>query len=145
MKKFLKFIPFLLVAVMAMGFWSCDDDDDKVVTEIPAAAKTFLATYYPSVEYMAFKDHNDYDVTLANGHKVEFSSTGEWKDVDAPAGQTVPSGFYPSAIDSYLNDNMDGAGINEISKEKNGNYEVDLVDGRDLVFDQQGMFVRFDR
>ena len=149
MKKLLKFLPFLLVAVMAVGFWSCsddDDDDDQKVTEqqLPAAAKEFLSEYYPTVTVTkVYKDVTTYDVTLSNKHKVEFTATGEWTDVEAPKGQTVPDGFYPAAINTYIADNLNGAGIMEISKEVYG-FDVELVTGTDLRFSTDGSFLGYD-
>ncbi|MDE6422886.1 MAG: PepSY-like domain-containing protein [Muribaculaceae bacterium] len=149
MKKLLKFLPFLLVAVMAVGFWSCDNDDDVddiIVTEqqLPSQAKTFISDYYPSVKVSKVtKENNEYDVILSNRHQIEFSLTGEWMDVDAPAGETVPSGFYPAAINTYIEENLNGVGINEMSRENYG-YDVELVDGRDLRFSTTGSFLGYD-
>ncbi|MDE6395926.1 MAG: PepSY-like domain-containing protein [Muribaculaceae bacterium] len=145
MKKILKFLPMLLVGFMAVSLTACDDDDDPVTeNELPATAKAFLNTYYPGVDVVsATKDKNEYDVILGNGHTVDFDKSGEWTDVDAPMGETVPSGFYPAAIDTYLAENNPGDGINEISKEKSG-YDVDLVSGIDVVFNADGVFVRYE-
>lgn len=147
MKKLLKFLPFLLVALMATTFWSCsDDDDNKTVSnaELPEPAKTFLDTYYPSITYITKKDKNEFDVYLNNGHTVDFNAAGQWQDVDAPAGQTIPYGFYPVGIDTYIGENLSGAGINEISVEPYG-YDVELVTGVDLRFGPDGTFLGYDR
>ncbi len=146
MKKILKLLPILLLGVMAISLAACDDKDDPVAeSQLPATAKAFLNTYYPGIEIStATKDKNEYDVILANGHSVEFDKAGEWKDVDAPVGQTVPVGFYPAAIDTYLSTNNPGDGINEISRDKSG-YEVDLVSGVEAVFNSDGIFLHYDR
>lgn len=148
MKKLLKFLPLFVVAIMSMAFWSCsDDDDDKVITntELPTEAKTFLSTYYTDIKYQAKEDKGEYEVYLANGHRVDFYKDGTWKDVDAKFGETVPSGFYPSEIDTYIAANYPDNGINEISKESYG-YDVELVkNGIDLEFDNDGVFLRIDK
>lgn len=147
MKKFLKFLPVLLAGILAISLWSCSDDKDEPVSynELPAAAKTFLTTYYPSVNTVSVaKDKDDYDVVLANGHKVDFNKQGEWQDVDAPMGQTIPTGFYPAAIDDYVANMADNAGINEISKERNG-YEVETLTGQELHFSSDGSFLGYDK
>lgn len=146
MKKILRLIPMLLACVAATAMWSCSDDKDEPVSsnELPAVAKTFLNTYYPSVKVVSTqKDKDEYDVTLANGHSVDFNKNGEWTDVDAPAGETVPTGFYPSAIDTYINESAGGYGINEISREGSG-FEVELVTGLDLLFNNDGAFIGYD-
>lgn len=148
MKKTLKLIPALLMALMMFALPSCSDDDsDKPISEsdLPSISKTFLDTYYSGVNVVkVYKDKTDYDVMLANGHEVEFDLAGNWVDVDAPAGQTIPSGFYPSAIDTYVNSIATSGGINEISKLSAGGYEVEPVYGPDMIFDANGNFVTAD-
>lgn len=147
MKKILRFLPLLLIAVTGVAFAACSDDKDEPVSanSLPAAAKSFLEAYYPSVNIVsATKDHDDYDVVLANGHKVEFDAAGNWTDVDAPAGQSIPNGFYPAAIDIYVGETYNGTGINEISKTASG-FDVELTTGVDLLFNADGTFVAVDR
>ncbi len=148
MKKLLKLLPMMLLAFMAASFTSCDDDDkdDLVITEqqLPSTAKTFLTDYYPSVKVTKVKkDKDEYEVTLSNAHRIDFNLAGEWQDVDAPKGQSIPSGFYPSAIDTYIEENLNGVGINEISREAYG-YDVELVNDLDLRFSTTGAFLDFD-
>lgn len=146
MKKLLKWMPLLLVTVLFGALAAACDDDDKVISEneLPASAKTFVSTYFASAKVATvYKDRNEYEVMLSDGVRIDFNKSGEWKDVDAPLNKELPTGFYPEAIDTYLLSNMDGAGINEISKERYG-YDVELVTGIDLKFDSQGAFLRYD-
>lgn len=146
MKKILKWLPLLLVTVVFGALAAACNGDDKVVgeNELPASAKTFVSTYFASAKVAtAYKDGNEYEVMLSNGVRIDFNRSGEWKDVDAPLNEALPTGFYPKAIDAYLLANMNGAGINEISKERYG-YDVELVTGIDLRFDSEGRFLRYD-
>lgn len=136
------------MAFMAVSFAACDDDDNDIIIseqQLPTAAKTFLSDYYPSVKTLkVMKDDYDYEVKLSNGHTVDFDLTGAWEDVDAPKGQSIPTGFILPEITAYINGNFSGAGINEISRENYG-YDVELVDGRDLRFSTTGAFLGYDR
>lgn len=147
MKKLLKFLPFFLVGLMIISFCSCDDDNDDIVIseqQLPTAAKTFISQYYSSAKVVKVtKDDNEYEVVLSNGHRVDFDLAGEWQDVDAPKGQTVPAGFFPSEISTYIDETLNGAGINEISRTTYG-YDVELVNGRDLMFSTTGSFLGYD-
>lgn len=145
MKKIYRFIPLALVALMGVALWSCSDDDKPEILEnLPSSAKTFLATYYPSVNIISVtKDKDEYDVRLSNGHSVEFNKSGEWTDVDAPAGQTIPGGFYPAAIDEYISTSYANSGINEISRIDRG-FEVELLNSTDLYFSTDGSFIGID-
>lgn len=148
MKKILKFLPLLLLAVVGLAFTACGDDDDEnniSPTELPATAKAFVSTYFPSAKIVSVnKDHDEYEVILSDGTTIDFDRNGEWEDVDAAIGKTVPTGYYPAAIDTYVAEHHAGTGINEISRERGG-YEVELTDGLDIHFDTNGTFLRYDR
>lgn len=136
----------LLVAVLSIALWSCSDDDEPVpVTKLPSSSQTFLNTYFDNVDIISVtKDKDDYEVLLSNGYSVEFNTSVEWTDVDAPVGKTVPTGFYPAAIDTYISSAYSGSGINEISRIDRG-YEVELINGTDLYFSADGTYIGIDR
>lgn len=148
MKKLLKFMPILLVALLAISFWSCDsDDNDEPISsnELPAKAKEFISSYFaPATIVSSQKDRNEYEVILSDGTKIDFDKNGGWTDVDALVGKSLPTGFYPPAIDTYILENFNGQGINEISKEKYG-YDAELLNGTDLRFSYEGVFLGYDR
>lgn len=142
-----KTLSLLFAALFAVMVWSCSSDDDTPIseTELPSNAKNFIAMYFPQdkitkVERDGSNALAEYDVRFASGYEVEFNSAGDWVDVDAPMGQTIPTGIAPLAIESYVSLNYPTNGINEISTEING-YEVELVSGLELLFDLQGNFI----
>ncbi|MDE6301628.1 MAG: PepSY-like domain-containing protein [Muribaculaceae bacterium] len=142
MKKIVRILGLMSVFSLTLGLWSCGDDDKPVSPEeLPTPATAFVQTYYPNVEILnTVRDDNKYDVTLSNGHEIEFDRNGAWLDVDAPLGLTVPTGFYPSDIDVYIKAIPDAGGVNEISKEKYG-YDVETVNGLDLMFSAIGTYL----
>lgn len=147
MKNFVKYLSVLLAVVGGMMLWSCSDDKDEPISgdALPTQAKAFIAQYFPEAKVVTtYKDKDDYEVVLSEGTRIDFDKAGEWTDVDAAIGKTIPSGFYPAAIDTYVAENMKGAGINEISKERTG-YEVELTTGVELMFNYEGAFIGYDR
>lgn len=150
--KKLGLLLLLFVSVFAVSFVACgDDDEDKPISEskLPGAATDFLTRYYPDIQVLSvIKDTDDskveYDVVLANGHDITFDSKGDWLDVDAPFGQTIPDGIAPAAINSYISQNYSGNGINEIGKENFG-YDVELTNGIGLMFNFAGEYIGVDR
>lgn len=145
MKKLFYFFPLFLIAVMGMAVTACGDDDKMISeNELPAASKSFVSTYFPTARVVTVeKDRNEYEIILSDGTKIDFNKSGEWTDVDAPMGKVVPTGFYPAPIDTYVSTNFTGIGINEISKDRRG-YDVELVNGIDLLFNEQGNFISYD-
>lgn len=151
MKK-ISYLLLLVMSIFSVSFVACNDDDDDVpilANDLPQAAKTFISQYYPDTKVTSVKRDSDnskveYDVILANGHDLTFNASGEWTDLDAPLGQTIPDGIAPTNIVEYINQNYNGYGINEISKESYG-YDVELTNGIDLEFNSQGEFIRIDK
>ena len=148
MKKHLRFLSALLAVVVGTTLLTgCGDDKDEPVSsgELPVKARTFIGQYYPTARIVSTtKDKDDYEVTLSEGTRIDFDKAGEWTDVDAVTGMTVPSGFYPAPIDNYVSTTYPGSGINEISRETYG-YEIELLTGTELKFNSEGAFSGYDR
>ncbi len=143
MKRIFKFLPLLLIAVVGLAFTSCNNDKDEPVSssQLPSKATEFISQYFPSARIISsIKDKDEYEVTLSEGTQIEFNKDGDWIDVDAANGKTIPSGFYPSEIDNYIAQNFEGIGINEISKVKRG-FEVELTTTTEIVFSPDGTFI----
>ncbi len=148
-----KFFILTLLTIFAVTFaTSCsDDDDDKTIpgVELPGTAKNFIASYFPGDEIIKVERKGDnagtkYDVKFRSGMEVEFDAIGEWIDVDAPKGRTIPAGIAPQTITEFIEANYPGSGINEISRDYRG-YEVELLNGLDLRFNPEGFFIGIDR
>ena len=62
------------------------------------------------------------------------------KDRDADG---LPTGFMPQAMVNYVTANFPGVNIVKINKERS-KFEVELRNGIELVFDQNGNFLSYD-
>lgn len=144
----------LMLCVFSCVAWSCsDNDDDKdtpiSLSDLPTAARTFISKFVPDDEVVRVvkevsASNVQYDVRFRSGLEIEFDGAGNWTDVDAPNGQTVPTGIVPAEIQKYIDTNYNAIGVNEISIDARGNYEVELLSGIDLLFDSDGNFIRVD-
>lgn len=151
MKSLLKILLLSFAGLAAATFVvSCSDDDNETIidqTQLPANAKTFIDLYFAGDKVAKVEqEHNptSYDVYFVSGAEVEFDAAGEWTDVKAAFGSSVPTGIVPDFILSYLETNLPDAQITEISKTISGGYEVDLNNDTDLVFDSMGNLVEVD-
>ena len=132
----------LAIGLIAMNvFASCDRT--ITVNDLPKNAQQFISAYFPGIETLSVKfEDGEYEVVLSNGTEVEFSRKGEWKDVDCHT-LSVPAGIIPTAIASYVLEKFPNNFIVKIAKERN-QYEVELNNDMDLVFDQNGNFLHVD-
>lgn len=146
MKNSFKLLSLLAICVFGLALYSCSDKEDKEPYQLPDAAQVFIADYFGggSITKVVYnKDDKNYDVSLDNGFELTFDEAGNWTDVDAPAGKTIPDGIAPEPIQTYVNTNYPDDGINEIEKTKS-QYEVELTNGTDLYFTLTGEFISTD-
>lgn len=131
-------------------FGSCDTPDKKVVDygALPQAAQTFVKTYYPDrVVSVVLKDKNifdrDYEVIFSDGANIDFTSKGEWIEVEDRDMDGVPQELVPAGIMTYVTNSHPDQTIVKISKDKR-RYEVELSNTVELEFDQNGQLVGYD-
>ena len=83
----------------------------------------------------------DYEVIFADGSKVEFNASGDWKDVTSLT--EVPAAVVPQEIATFIatnNYNANGAKIVKIDRDRSG-YDVELSNGLELEFNPQFQLV----
>lgn len=105
-------------------------------SDLPKTAKTFLAKNFPGDEIRkAEKEQGrrgmEYEVALKSGAEIDFRENGDWKDIKAARGNSVPAALIPTAISKYVAANYRGQKIVEISR-KRGGYEIQLSNGTEL-------------
>lgn len=111
-------------------------------SELPQAAQTFIATYFSGDQVRKVeKDHGrrgvQYEVEFISKAEIDFDANGEWREVKAARGASVPDGIVPEAIASYVNTNFPGIAVKEISR-KRGGFEVELTNGSELHLTADG-------
>lgn len=140
-----KFI--LAMAVPAM-FLLVSCDKEKVVNndDLPATATSFITTHYPAQAIrQVVKERDDlkteYHVYLDNNTKLEFSKDGEIREIEGT--ERIPDAILSPLIVSYVTNNYAPAFIRGWDPEST-NQEIKLSNGVELLFDNNGNFLRID-
>lgn len=124
---------------------------DKITKDtnvLPAKSKEFLHHHYQQAQISHIKidkgllKTDSYDVILTNGVKVEFTGTGDWKEVEGKK-IPVPAIIVPQPIRQYTQANFPGKTIVSIEKDKR-KYEIKLDSGIELTFDLKGNLKEID-
>ncbi len=145
----MKKLMILATLLLTIGITSACADNDRPVepTQLPEAAQQFIKTHFPN-ETITFSTvdkevfETTYEVLLSNGTKIDFNKKGEWKDVDC--GQSaVPASIIPEAITAQVTQSYPNAFIVQIDRDSR-DYEVELSNGLDLVFDLNFKLIRID-
>ena len=106
---------------------------------MPATAQQFLNENFAGIEITYAKQEREilnlsYEVRLADGTKIEFTSKGHWDQVECRFGE-VPASVIPQAIKEYIDKNYPGVKVLMIEKDRN-DYEVKLSNRLELKFDK---------
>lgn len=138
MKKTLLFLVTLFTLSM---FVSCDRHIPA--SKLPQQAQVFLTQFFPANNVLSVeRDGFKYDVSLMDGTNIEFSHSGEWRDVDCHL-MPVPEAVLPVPIQNYVTANFPLYYVVKIKKERR-EYEVELNNDLELKFDKDGNFMYAD-
>lgn len=146
MKKTILFIVAAIIGLMPMV---ARDRVSRDPYDLPQDAREMITTYFKKSEINRIKidskflGGNEYEVILDNGTEIEFDSDGKWIEVDC-GHRAVPQSLIPNDIVNHVKSNYAGRSIVKI-EHKHNKYEVELSNGIDLVFDQNGKFLHVDR
>lgn len=139
-----KLFSILMIAFSAVLF---AQDQNISFNKLPQKAQQFVKTYFgvKNVSVVTLDDDyikKEYEVYLTNGTKIEFDGSGSWKEVDGKRN-TIPAGYAPASIASYVKKSFPNAKITKIEKNR-FSYEVELSNGLDLEFNSKGQFKKID-
>ena len=144
----MKKLVLAVVAMFAMSTMVMADNDKPVqVNQLPAAAQTFLNTYFKDVKVaLATQDtelfSKSYDVVFNNGDRVEFNKSGEWTEVRCR--QTgVPAQIVPAPIAEYVKTTYPDAKILQIERDSR-EWEIKLSNRWEITFDKQMRVIDID-
>lgn len=134
----------------AVSLSACNHEDKKVIQfgELPQAAQTFVDTHFADKQVsIVYHDtelaDKDYEVIFTDGANIDFSKKGEWTEVEDRDTNGVPTAIMLQGIVDYVSTNFAGQYVVQLGKERS-NYEVELNNGLEMVFDKEGQFLRYD-
>lgn len=160
---------FLLFCLSLSVFTSCSkevEEDDEMEyaadslmmtnavlnVDYPALIDDYLADNFPnlSVDEVEKLTDGNFEVELSDGTTLIFDAMGQFieeeeyeedEDEDDEEDDEEVVTEYPDAIDNYLNEFYPDAIISEVELNADGTYEVELEDGTELTFDEDGNFI----
>ena len=148
MKRILS-LTLALVALVSLVTLSLHAGSDRFIQSklVPKAAQLFLAKHFAGRAVSFAKEDRDfsgttYDVRLADGTEVEFTSAGEWKEVDGKH-TALPLTFIPAQIVKTIQSQHAGDAIVHIERKRRG-YQVELASGLEVLFNTRFQLVGYD-
>lgn len=126
---------------VALGF----RNSDTLVTDYPLLINEYLTANYPDIELLGVtSDGAEYEAELAGGITLVFDLTGNFLMEELPELEDADTDSiiteWPAAIDDYIALNYPSDTIEEVEYE-DGEYEIELLSGIELIFDMDGNFL----
>ncbi len=118
------------------------------VSSLPQPILDYVSSNYPDVTIREaeLEDNNNFEIYLSNGLELIFDANGNFLGIDDDetedfGDEYIPISEIPQNILDFITANFPGVGIDEAEKENNGNYEIELENDIELVFDANGNFL----
>ncbi|MBR3608313.1 MAG: PepSY-like domain-containing protein [Bacteroidales bacterium] len=145
---------FTIIAVVLVSAFAFNTIAREVVVDVktlPETAQNFIKQNFADKKLVsAIKDsellETEYKVYFSDGTKINFTSKGEWKEIEGNRN-CIANSAIPVNIANYVTENYNGICIGKIEVDKelfNFQYNVELLNGIELRFDKNGAFMGFD-
>lgn len=146
-----KILSLLVLAIVAVQLSFAADVITKDINQIAAScAWNFINRHFTKPEVAQIKIDKDlmestkYEVLLVDGTEIDFDSKGNWEEVSAKKGKTVPATVVPGFAANYLKThNFVSEGVTKVERDRKG-YEIELSTGISFKFDKKGKFLKAD-
>lgn len=138
----------MLLVLGVTAAMSAADSYAHDASVLPEVAKTTIKNNFKSKVSLVKIDKtlgsiDDYEVIMTDGTEIEFDRSGNWKNVETSIKSSVPNGFIPKEAMTFINSKHNGKKVVGIEKKRYG-FEIELSDGIDIKFDQNGKFIKYD-
>lgn len=162
----MKYLKLLTLTCAGFFFTACSNDDDEAVATPDLNATAFTADHHinsaslpqPVLDYIVTKypgalilkaeveDNNNFELLLDNGLELVFDAQGNFLGVDDDGDDKFGDEEYevanlPQNLLNFIQTNFPGVSIEEAEKESNGNFEVELSNDMELIFNAEGEFL----
>ncbi|GAA4320024.1 hypothetical protein GCM10023115_46810 [Pontixanthobacter gangjinensis] len=157
---------FGIIAGGLLFLAACSDDDNDPGTGVDLDSRVFKADVHVStsslpqdiLDYVTenypgttireaeIEDNNNYEIHLSNGIELVFDQDGNFLGIDDDSDDDFGDEYLlvseiPQNILDFIEANFPGVEIDEAERENNGNYEIELENDVELVFDANGNFL----
>ncbi|MHA6278635.1 PepSY-like domain-containing protein [Salinimicrobium sp. CAU 1759] len=164
--KTLKLLSILVLGLLTFSSCSGDDNGGETGTEVdlnltasrsdnhvntaalPQAILDYITTNYPNntIRKAEIEDNNNYEVELNDETELVFDQQGNFLGIDDDGDddfgdEDIAVSDLPAAIREFVNTHFPGASIEEAERENNGNFEIELSNDVELIFDADGNFL----
>lgn len=140
---------FLLAIAALLSASAAIADDEKITDlepkKLPPIAQNIIRAYFPETQIILAqkkksKVRHNFEVHLDNGTEIQFDKDGQWTLVDC-GELPIPQRMIPGKIQMFLNEKIHNPEVKKMFKDQKGYYNIILMTGQTLLFDNQFRFI----
>ena len=164
--KILKLLSLFMLTLVAFSSCSGDDDGGETGAEVdlnltatrsdnhvntaalPQAILDYITANYPNntIWEAEIEDNNNYEVELNDGTELVFDQQGNFLGIDDDGNEDfgdedIAPDDLPAGIIEFVNTYFPGTTIVEAERENNGNFEIELSNDVEIIFNADGDFL----
>jgi hypothetical protein len=141
----MRIIKSMMAIVLATTFSLAVMAQDVMPSKVPTAVKNGFAKLYPQVKTVKWeKENGNYEASFKQAGK-NMSGVFKADGSQLESEVVIKASELPSPVNAYIKAHHKGAAIKEAAKITKANGEVNYeaeVNGKDLIFDQNGKFLK---
>ncbi len=143
----MKKIQLLPLIAAVMFFASCEKERVLTSADVPQEIQSYVQTHFPKNSILqTLKDTEGmiltYDVTLDSAISLEFNRSKEIISIDG--NSKLPDSVIPQKILTYVLNTYPDNFVTDWEKESRKVQQIELNNGLDLEFDEDGNYLRID-
>jgi len=137
------------VGLLVSGLFLNAQEQPVTPAELPVPATEFISKHFPAhniqsvMKDMDSSGRMEFEVKTDDFVKIEFSQTGEWKEVESNSKTGLVTTFLPEKIREYLQSHYSDEKVEKAEKGLRG-YEIELMNDVELKFNLKGEFISKD-
>lgn len=142
----MKSLTVTILTLILTGFTGVSQKNSLQTISLPETITQYVNLHFPEQTIVEIDREIEgfqriYEITLNDGTEIDITKNGEPLKIETE--NAIPVSVIPAAVLAYVNANFPQNSIKEWEIKKK-RQKIELTDNRELIFDLEGNFIRFD-
>lgn len=142
----MKSLTVTILTLILTGFTGISQSNSLQTISLPDTITQYVNLHFPEQTIMEIDREIEgfqriYEIELNDGTEIDITKNGEPLKIETK--NAIPVSVIPATVLAYVNANFPQNSIKEWEIKKK-RQKIELTDNRELIFDLEGNFIRFD-
>ena len=142
----MKSLTVTILTLILTGFTGISQSNSLQTISLPETITQYVNLHFPEQTIIEIDREIEgfqriYEIELNDGTEIDITKNGEPLKIETK--NAIPVSVIPATVLAYVNANFPQNSIKEWEIKKK-RQKIELTDNRELIFDLEGNFIRFD-